>query len=375
MNTSYNEMKSFETNVQVHDSEDNLYDHIATLEVNDTNIDAETTTIEEQILLLEMAPRFGLNLSPDNLRLKEKTLYARMERVLCGSNFFSTRTIQRYDCPKKGIVTIRKLGDFGYLMWEYASVYAMSRLSHLQPFIPRCIKTDLDTVFESLSIPSLEYIAYCAFDPEHIINRPENWKNKKDSILLPFFSQSPITILPFLEDIRKEFIFKQHIRDRNQDIIEIAASLTDKTSIIYVGVHISRSNHKSYEKNKQPDEEVDFLGFFNKAMSYYENKYEFVMFILTSDDPAWCTTTFELRENVYVASTKTRTPEEDMALMASCNHSIFDFGNYGMWGALLAGGEVIYYKNKVLMGAFEELLSNWHHIDALENKLVNEVIL
>jgi hypothetical protein len=30
-----------------------------------------------------------------------------------------------------------------------------------------------------------------------------------------------------------------------------------------------------------------------------------------------------------------------MALMSTCDHSIIDYGSYGVWGAVLAGGEVL----------------------------------
>ena len=32
---------------------------------------------------------------------------------------------------------------------------------------------------------------------------------------------------------------------------------------------------------------------------------------------------------------------EDLALLAACNHSIISYGTFGMWAALLAGGEVL----------------------------------
>jgi galactoside 2-L-fucosyltransferase 1/2 len=34
-------------------------------------------------------------------------------------------------------------------------------------------------------------------------------------------------------------------------------------------------------------------------------------------------------------------PTSDMALMSACNHSIIDYGSYGVWGAALAGGDVV----------------------------------
>ena len=32
---------------------------------------------------------------------------------------------------------------------------------------------------------------------------------------------------------------------------------------------------------------------------------------------------------------------EDLALLAACNHSIISYGTFGMWAAILAGGEVV----------------------------------
>ena len=32
---------------------------------------------------------------------------------------------------------------------------------------------------------------------------------------------------------------------------------------------------------------------------------------------------------------------EDLALLANCNHTIMSFGTFGMWGAMLAGGNVV----------------------------------
>lgn len=35
-------------------------------------------------------------------------------------------------------------------------------------------------------------------------------------------------------------------------------------------------------------------------------------------------------------------PEEDLSLLASCNHSIMTAGSFGFWASYLAGGEVLY---------------------------------
>ena len=35
------------------------------------------------------------------------------------------------------------------------------------------------------------------------------------------------------------------------------------------------------------------------------------------------------------------TPEEDLALLSSLNHTLIGYGSYGLWGGFLAGGEVV----------------------------------
>ena len=37
----------------------------------------------------------------------------------------------------------------------------------------------------------------------------------------------------------------------------------------------------------------------------------------------------------------------DMALLSMANHSIMTYGTFGMWGALLAGGETLMPKSHV----------------------------
>ena len=36
----------------------------------------------------------------------------------------------------------------------------------------------------------------------------------------------------------------------------------------------------------------------------------------------------------------------DLAVLASCNHSIVDYGTFGMWAGLLAGGRIVLPQGK-----------------------------
>ena len=43
----------------------------------------------------------------------------------------------------------------------------------------------------------------------------------------------------------------------------------------------------------------------------------------------------------YLSTQVEAGPRSDLALLSSCHDTIMDYGNYGVWGAVLAGGEVI----------------------------------
>ena len=45
----------------------------------------------------------------------------------------------------------------------------------------------------------------------------------------------------------------------------------------------------------------------------------------------------------------------DLALLASVNHSIVSYGTFSMWGALLAGGETISAKGYEKMKEYKEI--------------------
>jgi galactoside 2-L-fucosyltransferase 1/2 len=60
---------------------------------------------------------------------------------------------------------------------------------------------------------------------------------------------------------------------------------------------------------------------------------------------------------------RNNSPAQDLAIMAACNLSIIDYGTYGMWGAILSGGDTFVYNlTNSYDAAFEMalFLPNWH---------------
>ena len=148
--------------------------------------------------------------------------------------------------------------------------------------------------------------------------------------------------LSFVGDVLEDII-KHHLQFRD-DIINAAVDTIDNVArnisadhdTLFVGVHVRRTDFSVYSKNwmKSLLNET----FFEAAMDHFRKKHPKVIFLVVSDDMQWCKTHLTSKDTHHVG---TPSPEVDMAIMANCNASIIDYGTYGMWGAIMAGGETV----------------------------------
>ncbi|GFG32820.1 hypothetical protein Cfor_07351 [Coptotermes formosanus] len=258
-------------------------------------------------------------------------------------------------CPRKPIVTVRQLGRLGNQMWEYVSVWAIAKKTGREPYVPSCLIQKLGKIFRNLTVPPISYLAYCPVVEYPVAVTGDMLDHSNGSILLHNYIQLPTYIAPLLHEVRSMFQFKESMVEESQRLLHIASRGVN--NITYVGVHVRRTDYIAYLKRKyhaspaKPD-------YFLRQMDVFRNKYKPVMFVVLSDDPEWCER--ELRgDNVVLI--KTKSPTQDLAIMAACNHSIIDYGTYGAWGAILAGGDTLVY-NLSRTGEFRlaSLLPNWH---------------
>ena len=63
-------------------------------------------------------------------------------------------------------------------------------------------------------------------------------------------------------------------------------------------------------------------------------------------DLNWCKKAFGSMSDVYFVSDG-NSAELDLAILASCNHSIVDYGTFGYWASFLAGGQVVWAKDNL----------------------------
>jgi galactoside 2-L-fucosyltransferase 1/2 len=214
---------------------------------------------------------------------------------------------------------------------------------------------ELETMFRNLSVPPLSYLAYCPVQERPVPVPDGKLNHAKGSIILRKNVQLPTYIAPLLSEVRQIFQFKQHIIDESQRLLHIASK--GMKAVTYVGVHVRRTDYIIYLKSKYnaspatPD-------YFIRQMNVFRNKYQRVLFVVVSDDPKWCEREFRGDDIVVM---KPNSPSQDLAIMAACNHSIIDYGTYGMWGAILSGGDTFVY-NLSKTGAFAlaSVAPNWY---------------
>lgn len=319
--------------------------------------------MQERLVCLKMNKNTYLILLIIVLVFMAATLWAKNALVYENSLYSSAKPIEgpsRYkvQCPQKPIVTVRQLGRLGNQMWEYISVWAVAKKTGHEPYVPSSLKQELEKIFQNLTVPTLSYIAHCPAlkHPVEVV-KTDNLTLLDGSILLQNYVQLPEYIVPLLSEVQQIFRFKEHIAEKSQRLLHEASK--GVKNVTYVGVHVRRTDYKAYLKRKHNSSLVK-PDFFLRQMNYFRNNYKAVVFMVVSDEPNWCER--ELAgDNVVVM--RTNSPAQDLAIMAACNHSIIDYGTYGVWGAILAGGDTFVY-NLTWGGAVEmaSLLPNWHTV-------------
>lgn len=109
--------------------------------------------------------------------------------------------------------------------------------------------------------------------------------------------------------------------------------------------------------------------YYIKAMKKFKKKYKNIIFILISIDKAWLrqNEAFIKKEGYVIVNPYYDDRIRDLVLLSTCNHSIINYGTFGVTAALLNGGETyVYdlklpldYRGSTLAIGLAGLLKNW----------------
>lgn len=163
-------------------------------------------------------------------------------RNLCQNQKQAKRT-QAVSCPPQAIVTSPQKGRLGNQIWETASVWAIAKKTGLKPYIPCCIKNQLDKFFHSINMSCLETIGDCpAGNRSTAVDTWEGWNGSlQQNIVLKPATFLDELVVPLLDDFRKEFVVKQKFIVESQNILKQISKRCH--GCLYVGVHVRRADY------------------------------------------------------------------------------------------------------------------------------------
>jgi len=120
------------------------------------------------------------------------------------------------------------------------------------------------------------------------------------------------------------------------------------SSFVRVGVHVRRGDFLHRRKIRKGFTTAT-PRYLRRALGYFVDRFARIQFVVTSNDVPWCRKnvrqSFWDRNRVNITISEGHSAGQDLALLASCNHTVITTGTYGWWAAWLVNGITVYYAN------------------------------
>ncbi|KAK3879544.1 hypothetical protein Pcinc_015880 [Petrolisthes cinctipes] len=256
---------------------------------------------------------------------------------------------------KLPVITCRPLGRLGNIMGEYATMYSLKRHYNVTVVMNNEFKKRIEHIFPNTSLPNIPASAgYFNLQDWTTVQNigslynyapielaaagllgPKKFIMKEYAFEMQMFHQ-------FRKELRKEFTFAPTFRTKVNGFLSkiMEHRSSELPDPVFVGFHIRRTDYKKFVKTKFGGH-LPETAYFTRALSHYRTKFpDAAVFIVASDDLQYAKSELDQYHDVFFS--QGFSPGEDMALLASCNHSIITVGSFGFWTAYLAGGEVVY---------------------------------
>ena len=135
-------------------------------------------------------------------------------------------------------------------------------------------------------------------------------------------------------------------------------------------VHVRRTDYIDWIKDRYKGQEVG-KEFFLQTIQDFLTEDPSCLFLVTSDDLDWCRENLKHPRLVFpdLPSSSVDPVVRDFILMTQTNHSIYDYGSFAFWGAVLAGGRTRLAGNysrlshSVLLSLNKHPIPDWTVVD------------
>ncbi len=152
--------------------------------------------------------------------------------------------------------------------------------------------------------------------------------------------------LPFIEDVKlfgyfQSWKYFKHCEDKIRDLFTFSDQIKNKVNNKYAALRLPGLNTCSVHVRRgdyigNHFHEVCHLEYYNDAINEIKNRVNIDLFVVFSDDVAWCKENFKGEEFLFI---KDNSNVEDLYLMSCCKHNIIPNSSFSWWGAWLNANE------------------------------------
>lgn len=282
-----------------------------------------------------------------------------------------------YTFLNKQYLTVQLSGGLGNMMFQYASMYGLSRANGMIPVLPQF--NPLTTIFTGIKAKKAKGSEVGDHWPKYREHRPGMFDQKSFTLNFHYnismegFFQSWRYFEHARMEVKSQFKFTEKVEKQVQlymasvnNSIRTKAKNLAPEPITFVGIHVRRGD-LIHEYNVKRGYNVAPDTYITKAMFYFRSRYKNVVFVVCSDDKQWCSENISPPEETIMVISPFKSPEQDLAVLGACNHTIITVGTFSWWAAYLAGGDVVYYHNYAKHGSpvydnvrqFDYFYPNW----------------
>ncbi|XP_048224908.1 galactoside alpha-(1,2)-fucosyltransferase 2-like [Perognathus longimembris pacificus] len=253
--------------------------------------------------------------------------------------------------PLEGLFTINSIGRLGNQMGEYATLYALAKMNGRPAFIPAPMHSALAPIFR-IRLPVLHSDTERAvpWQNYHLNDWMEERHRHIPGRYVRFTGYpSSWTFYHHLRpEILQEFSLHDHVREEAQAFLR-GLRVNGSPPGTFVGVHVRRGDYVRVMPKVWKGVVAD-RGYLQQALDWFRARYGSLVFVVTSDDMAWCRENVEATggDLVFAGNGLQGSPGKDFALLTQCNHTIITVGTFGFWAAYLTGGDTVYLANFTL---------------------------
>ena len=158
-------------------------------------------------------------------------------------------------------------------------------------------------------------------------------------LMLKWFNSE--MVLRNLQDARDFFsnFLREDIVNLIQDYLRVVRSNWNAST--FVNIHVRRTDYINFVETRYQGHGVDHK-FFLYCIEQFLQEDPNSVFLVTSDDIEWCKNNIKHDRVIFPNIASPADPTvTDFILMTQTNHTIYDYGSFAFWGAVLAGGKTM----------------------------------